>query len=68
MRACVRACVCACVRECVCVCGGGWVCGVCVCVLSVIVKRPVLLLCAVDGRSRNPILIILIVLRISNAN
>ena len=28
---------------------------VCVCVVSVIVKRPVLPLCVVDGRSRNPL-------------
>ena len=35
-------------RVCVCVC-------VCVCVVSVIVKRPVLPPCAVDGRSRNPL-------------
>ena len=27
----------------------------CVCVVSVIVKRPVLPLCVVDGRSRNPL-------------
>ena len=40
-----------CVCVCVCVCG---VC-VCVCVVSVIVKRPVLPPCAVDGRSRNPL-------------
>ena len=31
------------------------VCRVCVCVVSVIVKRPVLPLCVVDGRSRNPL-------------
>ena len=36
---------------CVCVCD---VC-VCVCVVSVIVKRPVLPPCMVDGRSRNPL-------------
>ena len=42
--------VCACVRACACVC----VC-VCVCVVSVIVKRPVLPPCVVDGRSRNPL-------------
>ena len=41
---CVRACVRACVRVYV---------RVCVCVVSVIVKRPVLLPCVVDGRSRN---------------
>ena len=34
----------ACVRACV-----------CVCVVSVIVKRPVLPPCVVDGRSRNPL-------------
>ena len=28
---------------------------VCVCVVSVIVKRPVLPLCVVDGHSRNPL-------------
>ena len=39
------------VRRCVCVC---------VCVVSVIVKRPVLPLCVVDGRSRNPFIIIII--------
>ena len=33
---------------CVCVC-------VCVCVVSVIVKRPMLPPCVVDGRSRNPL-------------
>ena len=33
---------------CVCVC-------VCACVVSVIVKRPVLPLCVVDGHSRNPL-------------
>ena len=52
--ACVRvrdACVRACVRACVCVC---------VCVVSVIVKRPVLPPSVVDGRSRNPLLIIVI--------
>ena len=38
---------------CVCVC-------VCVCVVSVIVKRPVLPPSVVDGRSRNPLLIIVI--------
>ena len=38
------------VRRCVCVC----VCAR-VCVVSVIVKRPVLPLCVVDGRSRNPL-------------
>ena len=46
MRECVRACVR--VRACVYVC-------VYVCVVSVIVKRPVLPPCAVDGRSRNPL-------------
>ena len=38
-------------RQCVCVR---------VCVVSVIVKRPVLPLCVVDGRSRNPFIIIII--------
>ena len=42
VRACVRACVRARVRACV-----------CVCVVSVIVERPVLPPCVVDGRSRN---------------
>ena len=37
-------CVCVCVRV-----------RVCVCVVSVIVKRPVLPPCVVDGRSRNPL-------------
>ena len=41
-------CVCLCVCVCVCVC-------VSVSVVSVIVKRPVLPPCAVDGRSRNPL-------------
>ena len=44
---------------CVCVCGRGVLCVcvcVCVCVVSVIVKHPVLLPCAVNGRSRNPLL------------
>ena len=45
VRACVRTCVRACVRACVCVC-------VSVCV---ILKRPVLLPCVVDWRSRNPL-------------
>ena len=40
-----------CMCVCVCVC----VCCVCVCVVSVIVKRPVLPPCAVDGRSRYPL-------------
>ena len=48
VRARARACVCVCERECVCVC---------VCVVIVIVKRPVLPPCAVDGRSRNLIII-----------
>ena len=38
---------------CVCVCVCVWC--VCVCVVSVIVKRPVLPPCVVDGRSRNPL-------------
>ena len=38
----------ACSFDAVCVCA-------CVCVVSVIVKRPVLPLCVVDGRSRNPL-------------
>ena len=50
----MRECVSACVRVCVCAC----VC-VCVCararVVSVTVKHPVLRLCEVDGRSRNPL-------------
>ena len=33
---------------------------VCVCVVSVIVKRPVLPPCVVDGLSRNPLLFIII--------
>ena len=37
-----------CVCVCVCVC-------VCMCVVSVIVKCPVLPLCVVDERSRNPL-------------
>ena len=59
VRACVRACVCvsvcvcvgACVRACVraCVCF--------VCVVSVIVKRPVLPPYVVDGRYRNPLVL-----------
>ena len=40
--------MCAHITVCVCVC-------VCVCVISVIVKRPVLPPCVVDGRSRNPL-------------
>ena len=40
--------------ECVCVCVCVYVCVcMCVCVVSVIVKRPVLPPCVVDGRSRN---------------
>ena len=35
---------------------------VCVCVVSVVVKRPVLPPCAVDGRSRNPLLRIIIII------
>ena len=48
VRACVhaRVCVCMCVRACV---------RACVCVVSVIVKRPVLPPSVVDGRSRNPL-------------
>ena len=34
--------------------GGSYNVSVCVCVVSVIVKRPVLPPCVVDGRSRNP--------------
>ena len=34
----------------------------CVCVVSVIVKRPVLPPCAVDGRSRKLLLLLLLVL------
>ena len=45
-RCCVCVCVCACVRACV---------RACVCVVSEIVKRPVLPPCVVDGRSRNPL-------------
>ena len=51
MCACVCACVCDGVCVCVCVCVRACVC---VCVVSVIVKRPVLPACVVDGRSRNP--------------
>ena len=47
-------CVCVCLHVCVCVLACVHVC-VCVCVVSVIVKRPVLPPCAVDGRSRNPL-------------
>ena len=47
---CVCVCVvCACVRACVCV-----LCA-CVSVVSVIVKRPALPSCTVDGHSRNPL-------------
>ena len=51
-------CVCACVRACVfvCVCACMYVClSVCLSVVRVIVKRPVLPPCAVDGRPRNPL-------------
>ena len=58
MRASVCAYACVCAWACVCVCARGRVCAcVCVCVrvcvLNVIVKRPALPPCAVDGRSRN---------------
>ena len=43
---------------CVCVC-------VCVCVVSVIVKRPVLPPCVVDGRSRNPLYLILLLSKVA---
>ena len=39
----------------VCVCMHVYVCCVLVSVVSVIVKRPVLPSCAVDGHSRNPL-------------
>ena len=53
--ACVHACVCVCAYVCVCVCAYVCVCVLCVCVVSVIVKRPVLPPSVVDGRSRNPL-------------
>ena len=48
-----RLCVCVCV--CVCVCCVVLCCVVLCCVVSVIVKRPVLPPCAVDGHYRNPL-------------
>ena len=57
MRACVRVsvCLCLCVRECVRACVRACVRVCVVSVIGVIVKRPVLPPCAVDGRSRNPL-------------
>ena len=46
MRACVRECMHAYMRVCM---------RACMCVVSVIIKRPVLTPCAVDGCSRNPL-------------
>ena len=52
-------CVCVCVCECVCVCVSVCVCGVFV--VSVIVKRPALPPCPVDGSSKNPLFFIIII-------
>ena len=49
---------------CVCVCVCVWCVCVCVCVVSVIVKHPVLPPCVVDGRSRNPLLLLLLLTHI----